>query len=169
MSNGSDSVDAKLLRLRERFVGTLPKRIDDLASSIGECAIEETERRFHSLAGTAGTYGLTAISALAREGEDICNEAESLRDTETLTYLRSLLEMMRATAVEPSDEPAPPVEQKTNENEGRVLCVEDDSDQARYITTILESAGYEVRAITNPKDFDFTLAVFRPQLILMDI
>jgi len=168
MSNGSDSVDAKLLRLRERFIGTLPKRVDDLENAIGECNAEETSRRFHSLAGTAGTYGLTAIAALAREGEDTCSESESLDDAETLTYLRSLIEMMRATASEPVDEPAPVV-QNTKEDEGRVLCVEDDRDQARYISTILEGAGYEVRAVTDPQDFDFTLAVFHPQLILMDI
>jgi diguanylate cyclase (GGDEF)-like protein len=152
MSNDSDSVDsvdAKLFRLRERFIGTLPKRIDELASAIDECANEETLRRFHSLAGTAGTYGLTAISALAREGEDICNEGESLNDAETLIYLRSLIEMMRATAVEPGDETAP-VEQKAREDEGRVLCVENDLDQARYITTILENSGYLTKPV-NPQ------------------
>lgn len=35
-------------------------------------SLEEPARLFHRLAGTAGTYGLTAITPIARQGEELC-------------------------------------------------------------------------------------------------
>jgi diguanylate cyclase (GGDEF)-like protein len=51
----------------------------------------------------------------------------------------------------------------------RILSVEDDPEQAEFIKTVLESAGYEVRVCPDPSRFAQDLANFRPDLILMDI
>ena len=51
----------------------------------------------------------------------------------------------------------------------RILSVEDDPDQASFIRTILESAGYEVRLCEDPKRFETDLVAFRPDLLLMDV
>jgi diguanylate cyclase (GGDEF)-like protein len=51
----------------------------------------------------------------------------------------------------------------------RVLVVEDDPANAVYARTILEAVGYEVRVCDRPRQFNETLAAFRPDLILMDI
>lgn len=51
----------------------------------------------------------------------------------------------------------------------RVLSVEDDPDQAAYITSILETAGYQVRVCDHPSRFEEALSEFRPDLVLMDI
>ena len=55
------------------------------------------------------------------------------------------------------------------ESAGRILSVEDDLDQAAYLREVLESAGYEVRACGEPRQFESELIDFAPDLILMDI
>jgi len=51
----------------------------------------------------------------------------------------------------------------------RILSVEDDPQQASYLTSILESGGYEVHVCADPKRFETALREFRPDLVLMDI
>ncbi len=50
-----------------------------------------------------------------------------------------------------------------------ILSVEDDPEQAAYVRKVLESAGYEVRVISDPRQFEATLISFQPDLVLMDI
>lgn len=52
---------------------------------------------------------------------------------------------------------------------GRVLSLEDDPDQAEFISMILKSAGYQVHICSHPKSFEETLSSFCPDLVLMDI
>lgn len=51
----------------------------------------------------------------------------------------------------------------------RILSVEDDPDQANYIVTTLENAGYHVAWVQDPKKFEEALLTFVPDLILLDI
>jgi len=51
----------------------------------------------------------------------------------------------------------------------RVLSVEDDPDQARFLRSVLESAGYEVSVVAGPGEFEESLIAFQPDLVLMDI
>lgn len=51
----------------------------------------------------------------------------------------------------------------------RILSVEDDPDQASFISTVLESAGYQVQVCSEPKHFESELIAFRPDLVLMDV
>jgi diguanylate cyclase (GGDEF)-like protein len=51
----------------------------------------------------------------------------------------------------------------------KILSVEDDPDQAVFIRAFLESAGYQVRICTDPKQFDAFLSAFQPDLVLLDV
>ncbi len=51
----------------------------------------------------------------------------------------------------------------------RILSVEDDPDQAAFIRAFLESAGYQVRTCTDPKNFDSYMSAFNPDLVLLDV
>ncbi len=50
----------------------------------------------------------------------------------------------------------------------KILSVEDDPDQAAFIRAFLESAGYQVRTVTDPKHFESALSQFQPDLVLLD-
>ncbi|MBK7839521.1 MAG: diguanylate cyclase [Candidatus Obscuribacter sp.] len=51
----------------------------------------------------------------------------------------------------------------------RILSVEDDPDQAAFIRAFLESAGYQVRTCTDPKNFESYMSAFQPDLVLLDV
>lgn len=51
----------------------------------------------------------------------------------------------------------------------RILSVEDDPDQAGFIRAVLESAGFEVRTVSDPARLESEAVSFRPDLFLMDV
>ena len=59
--------------------------------------------------------------------------------------------------------------EKHRQDSMRILSVEDDPDQAAFIRAFLESAGYQVRTCTDPKNFDAYLSAFNPDLVLLDV
>lgn len=164
------SFEAKLDSLRERFRALLPERVEELSRLLDDDAFPDLTRRFHNLAGTAGTYGVEEIGTLAAEGEDVCENARSA-DPETVSYLRVLIDTMRGAAAG-----APVAEdtgrllacRSTAKARPRILCVEDDPDQASYIAAILHDAGYEVELNADRSSFEASLANFHPDLIIMD-
>lgn len=52
---------------------------------------------------------------------------------------------------------------------GRVLVIDDDELLARFYRTTLESAGIEVRLLSDPSDIMRELADYQPDLVLMDL
>jgi diguanylate cyclase (GGDEF)-like protein len=60
------------------------------------------------------------------------------------------------------------VAQQRRRDPARILSVEDDPDQAAFLQTVLESAGYETRVCSDPVHFEADVTAFRPDLILMD-
>ncbi|HJW92170.1 MAG TPA: response regulator [Thermoanaerobaculia bacterium] len=148
--------EQKLLQLRERFAAALPQRIDDLDGAIRSCEAEpatlhDLERKFHSLAGTAGTYGMNDIAGLAAEGEDACEaNAPQLFD-----HLHGLVDSMRCTISGAKNGP-------------KVFCVDDDPMHVWYLAAILKSAGYEIFTAGDATEFRSLLQAVRPDLIILD-
>lgn len=85
--------------LRERFLQNLPSRLDTLAASLERPAAREIERGFHSLAGTAATFGLYGIAAVAAEGELLCTRGGDLLDETTRMRLGLMVEHLRTVTV----------------------------------------------------------------------
>ena len=52
---------------------------------------------------------------------------------------------------------------------GRILVVDDDRDVARLVSTVLEEAGHEVKAITDARQAMETFNEFRPDLVTLDV
>jgi diguanylate cyclase (GGDEF)-like protein len=59
--------------------------------------------------------------------------------------------------------------ERNKPNMYRILSVEDDPDQAMFIRAVLESAGYKVHQIDDPKFFEEALLAVHPDLLLLDI
>lgn len=76
--------------LREKFIAGLPARIDSIAGTLRTATVREVERAFHSLAGTAATYGMFGIAGVAREGEEVCLSGDTL----DVSRLERLLERL---------------------------------------------------------------------------
>src|SRR3954447_23346023 len=119
--------EQKLLQLRERFAAALPQRIDDLDGAIRSCEAEpatlhDLERKFHSLAGTAGTYGMNDIARLAAEGED----AWEASAPQLVARLQGRLDSVRCKIAGAKNGP-------------KVFGVDDDRMHVWYLAAILKS------------------------------
>jgi PAS domain S-box-containing protein len=98
MELATTTFERRLGELRTRFVQAMPARVEAIEKTLRDCMAKRTpeaatalERHFHSLAGTAGTYGLLDVEAAAREGE----EASMARDDGRLT---AAVDRLRAAA-----------------------------------------------------------------------
>jgi diguanylate cyclase (GGDEF)-like protein len=167
------SVEEKIRALRDRFVHGLSGRIDEIAGELAQMAGNGSavalERKFHTLAGTAGTYGLQAIAELAAQGEEIC--CDQIVDNSATEALHALVTDLRAAIAAEGAPPAlklVPAEEPIPEAM-RVLCVEDDPDQAAYLTAILEDAGFLTAWTSDAAQFDSAFASFRPDLLILDV
>lgn len=58
---------------------------------------------------------------------------------------------------------------RSDQRPARILSIEDDPDQARFLKDVLESARFEVRVCADPEEFEEVLASFQPDLVLMDV
>jgi len=59
--------------------------------------------------------------------------------------------------------------EKKQQEPAKILSVEDDPDQAAFIRAFLESAGYQVRTCTDPRQFESYMSAFNPDLVLLDV
>lgn len=168
------SVEEKIRALRDRFILGLEGRITGLEAELeqmaGNGSAAALVRQFHTLAGTAGTYGLDRIAELAAQGEEIC--CDQIVDHGAMRALHAIVAGLRSE-VEAETAPPPalklvPAEEAANEVT-RILCVEDDPDQAAYLMTVLEDAGYQTAWTSDATQFDAAFASFRPDLLILDV
>lgn len=123
-----------------------------LADGSGYDVVEEVRRR----AG-GGTVAVLAVSAVG----DFLEKVEAIRKGADAFFEKplewSLLGQRLRAIVE-----------RSRPRGARILSVEDDPDQARFLAAVLAGAGYEVRSLADPVAFDAELAAFRPDLVLLD-
>ncbi|MDP9194096.1 MAG: Hpt domain-containing protein [Acidobacteriota bacterium] len=81
-----NALENRIRELRQRYAQTLPERLASIARTLiqageamqaGETNIPRAEllRQFHTLAGTAGTFGFEDIATLAADAECILSTA----------------------------------------------------------------------------------------------
>lgn len=171
-----EEIQSKLTRLREEFIANLPARINSLQAALdalarGEAgALASLQLAAHNLVGTAGTHRLTHISDAARVLEKTA--ADLLPDAEmndaNLHALRAALTNLGAQAANPLYNLVPaPMKRVTA---SRIVVVEDDADQASWLRTTLEEAGYRVDVFDELAAFRAALQTRElPAAIIMDM
>jgi chemotaxis protein histidine kinase CheA len=103
------TLSGRLLDLRHRFMKTMDDRVMAINETMARCgrndltAVGELERQFHTLAGTAGTYGLLTVAAAASEAEEVCAEfGDAPMNGETFRYLQDVVENLRSAVAQSS-------------------------------------------------------------------
>jgi diguanylate cyclase (GGDEF)-like protein len=185
--------------LRSRYVDELPLALAQMERCLGRLDADPADaealatllRRFHSTAGSGGTYGFPGLSALCARGEAECNAflaAGAVPDAEQLERWHMLLYELRLEVAAAAAPPAPQTSLSSLPSlydsaerspgtsaaagtgaRARILSMEDDPAQALYIRTVLEGAGYQVTPCDDPRRFAAELAATRPDLVLMDV
>ncbi len=67
----------RLAELRRGYIASLPGKLDEIAAAIDRRALEDTRALAHRLRGTAGSYGVAAISSAVGAIEDRIDAGES--------------------------------------------------------------------------------------------
>jgi HPt (histidine-containing phosphotransfer) domain-containing protein len=89
--------DAEFQRLADKFLGDLSRRVAAMAQ-LGDRA--SLAREAHTLRGTAGSYGLETVAALAGRLEAACADAASADMTTILAALSAGMEASVARLTE---------------------------------------------------------------------
>lgn len=98
------TVREKLAVLKTRFLSELPLRVRAISHALmrltaGNAGSAELERLFHTLAGTASTYRLWTVAALAVEGEQVCSSA-AWQEPDAYQYLKTIVADLHAATAE---------------------------------------------------------------------
>ena len=97
LENPMSAFQEKLNSLTQRFLLTLPNRVGSISrlllrihgQPLDPRILVELGSQFHALSGTAGTYGIMDVAALATEAEAICDGA-GIEESD-LEYMGSLV------------------------------------------------------------------------------
>lgn len=184
-------------KLQQIFINQLPGRIstgsqliDSLSNKWQESRPPEKDeletllRLFHNLKGTSASFGMTTISSLAKEGEDLCHEIlETLEDEPgaLLTqYLRKIRDVVTGLAnLEPKEE-TPPITGLDLERWSRqvanphkickdIYLCDDDPLQLAQISRQLGCFGHQIHCFEHTQDLVEAIRKQPPDVLIMDV
>ncbi len=146
-----NDIQATLSQVRDEFIIRLPERLELLKTLLADLehgqheALEDLHRAAHSLVGSAGVYQLMLVSEAARKLEQIAAAipADGMPDEHALDAMRKALANLEAQAVNPSHSFVPYAPEARTQVP-RIAVVDDDMEQAGWLRSVLEQAGYQV-------------------------
>ena len=188
----------KLAKLQQLFNQQLPEKIAKIEESwqrfsqfdSSHSNLLELHRQFHTLTGSAGTFGAIAVSNLARDIDDklrshLDGDDKVISFTKNeLQNIDALIAKLKQTAInwQPSDIPfIKPIENNelsatsnsiSSENEfnsNLIYLVEDDEHLAADLVNKLVNEKFEVRHFSCLSDFETEVKKKMPAVIIMDI
>jgi diguanylate cyclase (GGDEF)-like protein len=184
-----ENIQERLNALRVTFAAGVSGRLDEMdalwkalrSEDPPASGLETLHRMVHSLAGTAGTFGFTSLSVVARSVEHLLAEAAESGEaptpeaesavTEGLARLRELsgrpdearpeFETVPARYIEP-----PPGATRSGK---LVLLVDDDRVFALNLGMQISHFGYDVRTVARLEDLAPALGETPPAALILDI
>jgi len=144
--------------------------LEDAAGALLEGALEpdlrvDAEREAHKLAGSLGTFGLSEGTRLAKEIEWLLQGSKDL-DPEALHLSELVVGLLRQVESDPVAETVPQTSDDDTEN--LILIVDADPDFAHRVIEEGTSQGISVTAVSSPASAAESIAVRRPNLVLLD-
>ena len=149
---------ARLAEVRDRFLGKLSGKIDDLVRALetvktgrGRAAVEQAHLLAHSLHGTAGSFGLADVGALSAKIETqlkLLQLEPTTFDARWTAIAPELEELLRASAragAQPAPAAAAPAAAASpSGSTARLLLLDDDAVFRRYLAETGRSNLIEV-------------------------
>ena len=185
--SGKTDVVRKLAALQQSFKKQLPAKIAEIVSlwellqknSATHQDLILLHRLTHTLAGSGGTFGATAVSSFSKELEQVLKSALANKNqilplsNDRQKTINTLLECLVDVAeswqpVEPSY--TSPVDDSVGKAEqGIVYLVEDDELFAKDLGAKLEFEDYRVKYFAEIDDFEAAFDIETPAIIIMDV
>jgi len=188
LSEPSTSFQAQLAAMSRQFADQLPSRLAEMQRLMSELqqqgpnpeGLETLHRMAHSLAGSAGSFGLPEVGTAARQLE-ICLKPVALGEqvfADHLTDMRNLLAQLadvitgRPTsppATAAAELPPPATPDISLAKPIRILVVDDDAFSRQLLTTLLEGDGHEVVTAYDGEAGVQRFSETQPDLVFMDV
>ena len=176
-----------LAELRRQFAAQLSTRIEAIRAHVGHLdraawqpdEAKALHRRVHGLVGLAGTFGVPSVSDAARVLENRLANVNEAGHVPTEAEWRAvgadlerLEQMARISLQSNAASLKQPVASLRLNHEPLIHLVEDDPDQAEYLSQTLRDDGYRVEVFTTLAGFRAVCAatdVERPAAVVMDM
>ena len=104
MTNGDENLERSIQALREEYLGAAPQRVAELWGALARVqngdrsAVAALGTLAHRLAGSAGSYGLHAVSQQAREADQLCRAITGAADPPSDTQIVRLKDLVQSIA-----------------------------------------------------------------------
>ena len=189
-------IQNKLAAMSAGYLAKLPDKIQELeqaAASIWENAgknpdavadgLAVVQALSHKLAGSSGTYGFQNIGHSARNLELACqallesSDDDIAKELDQIRALMMLIGEQVKTGSDPAlnklesnfDFPDAVVDPIGNGKSNKLVLVDDDPEQSRFLQQLLTNFGYSVRLLTHPSLLKSMLQEEQPDAVIMDI
>lgn len=180
------NITEDLKRLRDAYLRRVPEDLDGIAALVSELAsnggdrtvLAEIHRRLHSIAGSAGSFGLSDLSDAARRQEQQVKTALSAdhvpAEPRLIEYLDLGVARLREVlaAADGGGAGASLAETAPRGQAGSVLwLVEERADLGSEPKLVgqLDSFGYDVRFFAAFAEAEAALARSRPDILIVDV
>lgn len=186
MNQKQQDIHKQLQALRDSYVAELPARVADIqqdwealpAAAIHSTALYELYRKLHSMAGSAGSFGVPALGQAAQRIEQYLKSKlemdpdwSSTERTEIaagIAELRQLIETHAKSAVQPQ---SLTIESKSDEAEHPtrlVYLMEEDASRSARLQGKLAHFGYQVETFYDRGELLTALQQEPPMALIMD-
>jgi diguanylate cyclase (GGDEF)-like protein len=151
----TDQIDQALLELQREYLASMPGRLEELRADIKALsqgsadAAGALRARLHRLAGSGGSFGFAALSAIAQEAERWLMAHPVPADTNGLA---SIVERLTAAVGRAAHQLAAAAGGEPAATTPRALIIMRPSPQRERIAQELGAAGYDVRFSTRQDD-----------------
>ncbi len=181
----SETFKARKARLRAAFLAQVPERLAAARALLpdatgGQGDLEDLRRLFHTLKGSAGSFGLTALSELSHQADQALGSALAVGAAPTPALWESLaivIERLEVLARAPAEAeerrgfepPSPGAAAADARGDKRIYLCDDDQDLARQICAQLACFGYSVTPLTSLAALRAAVALNPPAAVIMDV
>lgn len=128
---------------------------------------------FHTLAGSAGTFGQVALGTTAKKLEQQCQRwlksTDSPPHAEILQFLELFSQLRQQKELVVAEFKLPVIKAIPEKNSILIYLLEDEGETARHLCLTLATFGYQVEWFQQLTKLELALSVQKPDALIIDI
>lgn len=185
MTAEQSKLEQQLAKLHQQYMERLQADIPVLASQVGalvtlssqsdwRAIILPLKHKFHTLAGSAGTFGLPQLGKLAKNLELQLKDWMAEESAPDLAAINSFMTIFQQ--VQYAHQSGHQVMNLTSakldllhDQKALIYVLEDDEETAQHLTLTLATFGYQIQSFTRIAELDQALKTRLPDALILDI
>lgn len=185
MTAEQSKLEQQLAKLHQQYMERLQADIPVLASQVGalvtlasqsdwRAVILPLKHKFHTLAGSAGTFGLPQLGKLAKKLELQLKDWMAEESAPDLPEINSFMAVFQQ--VQYAHQSGHQVMNLTSakldllhDHKALIYVLEDDEETAQHLTLTLATFGYQIQSYKRIAELDHALKTRLPDALILDI